>query len=67
MKKIDILNFITDFRKAPNDIKSYSELLTHLGNDKEAALNQLLTELQQTRVLRQTQKNGETAYQVTAK
>jgi hypothetical protein len=67
MKKIDILNFITDFRKAPNDIKSYSELLTHLGADKEAALNQLLTELQQTRVLRQTQKGGETAYQVTAK
>ena len=67
MKKIDILNFITDFRKAPNDVKSYSELLTHIGTDKEAALNQLLTELQQTRVLKQTQKNGETAYQVTAK
>jgi hypothetical protein len=67
MKKIDILNFITNFRKTPNDVKSYNELLTHIGSDKEAALNQLLTELQQTRVLRETEKNGEKAYQVTAK
>lgn len=67
MKKIDILNFITDFRKSPNDIKSYTELVNHLGVDKEALLNQLLQELQQTRVLKQTEKNGEKAYQVTAK
>ena len=67
MKKIDILNFITNFRKTPNDVKSYNELLIHIGSDKEAALNQLLTELQQTRVLRETEKNGEKAYQVTAK
>jgi hypothetical protein len=67
MKKIDILNFITNFRKTPNDVKSYSELLAHIGPDKEAGLNQLLTELQQTRVLRETEKNGEKAYQVTAK
>jgi hypothetical protein len=67
MKKIDILNFITNFRKTPNDIKSYSELLAHIGSDKEAGLNQLLAELQQTRVLRETEKNGEKAYQVTAK
>jgi hypothetical protein len=67
MKKIDILNFITNFRKAPNEIKTYTELLSHLGPANEGSLNQLLTELQQTRVLKQTEKNGEKAFQVVTK
>jgi hypothetical protein len=67
MKKIDILNFITNFRKAPNDIKSHSDILNHLGTANEATLNQLLAELQQTKVLKQTELNGEKAYQVVTK
>jgi DNA-binding HxlR family transcriptional regulator len=67
MKKIDILNFITNFRKAPNDVKSYSELLSHLGGANESTLNQFLAELQQTKVLKETEKNGEKAYQVVTK
>jgi len=67
MKKIDILNFITNFRKSPNDIKTYSELLSHIGSPNETALNQLLAELQQTRVLKETQRDGEKAYQVVTK
>lgn len=67
MKKIDILNFITDFRKAPNDIKTRSQLISHLGVKEEAALNQLLEELKQTKVLRETELNGEKAYQVVTK
>ncbi len=67
MKKIDILNFITNFRKSPNDIKTYTELLTHIGPANEGALTQMLAELQQTRVLRETERNGEKAYQVVTK
>ena len=67
MKKIDILNFITNFRKAPNDIKTHNQLLEHIGADKEALLTQLLTELQQAKVIRQTELNGEKAYQVIAR
>lgn len=67
MKKIDILNFITDFRKAPNDIKTRSQLISHLGVKEEATLNQLLEELKQTKVLRETELNGEKAYQVVTK
>jgi hypothetical protein len=67
MKKIDILNFITSFRKIPNDIKTYSDLLNHLGPANESALNQILVELQQTRAIKETQKNGERAYQVVSK
>ena len=67
MKKIDILNFITNFRKTPNEIKTYPELLSHLGAEKEPTLNQLLSELQQTRVLKETEKNGQKAYQVVTK
>jgi hypothetical protein len=67
MKKIDILNFITNFRKAPNDVKAYSELLSHLGDANESTLNQFLAELQQTKVLKETEKNGEKAYQVVTK
>jgi hypothetical protein len=67
MKKIDILNFITNFRKSPNDIKTYSQLLTHIGTDNESKLKELLAELQQTRVLREKDENGEKAYQVVTK
>jgi hypothetical protein len=67
MKKIDILNFITDFRKSPNDIKTYSQLLSHIGISNETLLNQLLNELQQTRVLKEIQANGERAFQVVTK
>lgn len=67
MKKIDILNFITDFRKSPNDIKTYSELVNHLGAANEQALNQMLNELLQLRVVRQIEVDGQKAYQVTSK
>ena len=67
MKKIDILNFITDFRKSPNDVKTYSQLVSHLGATNETQIQAFLTELQQTKVLRETEKNGEKAYQVVTK
>jgi hypothetical protein len=67
MKKIDILNFITSFRKAPNDIKTYSELITHLGATNEATVNQLLEELRQARVIKEVEARGEKAYQVIAR
>lgn len=66
MKKIDILNFITNNRKSPNDIKTYTEILTYFKAD-EGKLKELLVELQQTRVLKETVKNGEKAYQVVTK
>jgi hypothetical protein len=67
MKKIDILNFITNYRKAPNDIKTYSSLLAHLGPTNEATVKQLLAELVQARVVRETEASGEKAYQVIAR
>jgi hypothetical protein len=67
MKKIDILNFITNYRKSPNDIKTYNQLLGHIGPANEANLNQFLAELQQSRVLKETQVNGEKAFQVVTK
>jgi len=67
MKKIDILNFITDFRKAPNSIKTYNELVTHLGKQNESALNTMLAELKQLRTIKETELNGERAFQVTSK
>lgn len=67
MRKIDILNFITDFRKAPNDIKTHSQLVAHLGADKESLIGQLVAELVQNRVVRETEMNGEKAYQVIAR
>jgi hypothetical protein len=67
MKKIDILNFITDFRKAPNSIKTYNELVAHLGKDNESALNTMLTELKQLRTIKETELNGQRAFQVTSK
>ena len=67
MRKIDILNFITDFRKAPNDIKTYTQLLSHVGLAQEQSISQMLSELQEARVIRQTELNGERAYQVIAR
>lgn len=67
MKKIDILNFITDFRRSPNNKKTYSELVSHLGVTNEAVLNEMLTELQQTKVLKKTEVNGEQMFQVVHK
>jgi hypothetical protein len=64
MKKIDILNFITSFRKAPNDIKTYGEILAHVGDAHEATLNQFLAELKQAKVVRETEVNGQRSYQV---
>lgn len=64
MKKIDILNFITDFRKSPNSIKTYRELIAHLGVQYESSLTTMLDELQKSKVVRQTELNGEKAYQV---
>jgi hypothetical protein len=67
MKKIDILNFITNFRKAPNDIKSLSEIRAHLGATNDAALLAMLDEMKQMRSIREVEKNGEKAFQVAAK
>jgi hypothetical protein len=67
MKKIDILNFITSFRKAPNDVKTFSEIKAHLGATDDAALLQLLEEMKRLRTLREVEKNGEKAFQVAAK
>ena len=67
MKKIDILNFITNFRKAPNDVKSLSEIKAHLKVTDEAALLAMLEEMRQLRALREVEKNGERAFQVAAK
>ena len=64
MKKIDILNFITNYRTAPNDIKTHAQLVEHLGIPNEALINQLLAELQQGKVVKETQLNGERAWQV---
>jgi len=67
MRKIDILNFITDFRRTPNAVKTLSEIRAHLGASDDAALLGLLEEMKQMRTLRQTEKEGEKAFQVAAK
>lgn len=67
IKKIDILNFITDFRKTPNEIKSLSELKAHLKITDDAKLLPMLEEMKQLRTLREVEKNGERAFQVAAK
>ena len=67
MKKIDILNFITNFRQTPNDIKSLTEIKSHLKSADESVLIQMLEEMKQLRTLREVEKNGERAFQVTAK
>jgi len=67
MKKIDILNFITNFRKAPNDIKTFSEIKAHIGATDEVTLHHLLDGMMQLRTLREVEKNREKAFQVAAK
>jgi hypothetical protein len=67
MKKIDILNYITDFRKSPNEIKTYKQIVAHLGTENEAALNTMLTELKTLRTIKETELDGEKAYQVVSK
>ncbi len=67
MRKIDILNTITDFRKAPNDIKTHGQLLSVLGEDKESQMKEMLAELTRDRVVKETELNGEKAYQVIAR
>jgi hypothetical protein len=64
MKKIDILNFITDFRKSPNSIKTYRALINHLGSQHVSSINVMLDELEKNKVVKQTELNGEKAYQV---
>lgn len=67
IKKIDILNFITDFRKAPNDVKSLSEISNHLNVADPDQLMPLLEDMKQMRTLREVEKDGERAFQVAAK
>jgi Asp-tRNA(Asn)/Glu-tRNA(Gln) amidotransferase C subunit len=67
MKKIDILNFITNFRKEPNDIKTYVEIKNHLRVEQDDPLLHMLEEMKGMRTLREVEKNGERAYQVAAK
>lgn len=67
MKKIDILNFITDFRKSPNEIKTLAEIRTHLNVTDDLALVNMLEEMKQLRTLREVEKGGERAFQVAAK
>lgn len=66
MKKIDILNFITNNRKSPNDIKTFKEILAHLGAE-EVKLNEMISELKQTSVLKEVEVNGEKSFQVVTK
>jgi hypothetical protein len=67
MKKIDILNFITDFRKSPNQVKTLAEINAHLGSTDEDLLISMLEEMKQLRTLREVEKDGQRAFQVTAK
>jgi hypothetical protein len=67
LKKIDILNFITDFRKAPNNIKTHSELVAHLGAANEQTMNTMLAEMKQLRTIKESEVNGEKTYQVVTK
>lgn len=67
MKKIDILNFITNFRQVPNDIKTFSEIKLHLKASEDETLHKMLEEMKQLRTLREVEKNGERAFQVAAK
>ena len=64
MKKIDILNFITDFRKSPNSIKTYREIINHLGSHQVSSNDVMLDELQRNKVVKLSELNGEKAYQV---
>jgi len=67
IKKIDILNFITDSRKAPNDIKTHSQLVSHFGTENEGVITTMLQDQLAQRLVKLTEKNGEKAYQVIAR
>lgn len=67
MKKIDILNFITDFRKSPNDVKTYAQLVSHLGIQHEPSIQAMLNDLKQLGVVKEMEHEGEKAYQVAKK
>ncbi len=67
MKKIDILNFITNFRQSPNDVKTHDELVAHLGKQNEAVMDGMIREMKQLGVLKEVEKNGTRAYQVAKK
>jgi len=67
IKKVDILNFITDSRKSPNDIKTHSQLVGHLGAENEPTIQVMIGELAAQKVVKLTEKNGEKAYQVIAR
>ena len=64
MKKIDILNFITDFRKSPNSIKTYRDIINHLGSHHVSSIDAMLDELQKNKVVKLSELDGEKAYQV---
>lgn len=64
MRKIDILNVITYFRKSPNCIKTYTGVLAHFGFSNEGKINALLAEPKQTKVLKALAVNEAKAYQV---
>lgn len=67
MRKIDILNFITDFRKVPNQVKTLAEIKAYVGSFDELQLISMLEEMKQMCTLRELEKNGERAFQVMAK
>jgi len=67
MKKVDILNFITDFRKAPNDVKTHSQVIVQFGAENEAAILAMLGDLKAQKVVREVEKGAEKGYQVIAK
>lgn len=67
MKKVDILNFITDYRKAPNQVKTHQELVQHLGTQHESVIQAMLAEMKQLGVIRETETQGQKAYQVAKK
>jgi len=67
MKKVDILNFITDYRKAPNQVKTHQELLEHLGAQHETTMQAMLAEMKRIGVIRETEAQGQKAYQVAKK
>ncbi len=67
LKKVDVLNFITDSRRAPNDIKTHKALINHLGAENEAAIIAMISEMKQLKVVRELEQNGEKAYQVIAR
>ncbi len=67
MKKIDILNFITDFRKNPNQVKTLQEIKSQFNISDETILLPLLEEMKQMRTLREVEKEGARAFQVAAK